>query len=206
MNAQVPLKASFLTSAARANQFPEDVGAEVAFVGRSNAGKSTALNLLTGCKQLARTSKAPGCTQLINFFALNEQQRLVDLPGYGFAKASKQQQSHWQTFLPQYLLKREILRGLVWLMDIRHPLTPTDQRFLPFIVQRQIPTLILLTKADKISKSDQNQVCLAIEQALQYLPFAHEIVIFSATQKIGIVQAQNWVLAKLEQQLITERA
>ena len=163
---------------------------------------STALNLLTSCKKLARTSKTPGCTQLINFFGLDEQRRLVDLPGYGYAKASKAKKSHWQAFLPQYLLKRQGLRGVVWLMDIRHPLTATDQQFLSFVIQRQLPALILLTKADKLAKNAQQRVRQAVKEALAAVPFDYQVLLFSATHKIGVLDAQTWVLARLQEEFV----
>src|SRR5262245_48745088 len=121
------VKAVFLKSAARVSQLPPDLGYEVAFAGRSNAGKSSALNCLTGIKNLARTSKTPGRTQLINLFQLDEERRLVDLPGYGYAKVAMQVKMDWQQNLAHYLEVRNSLKGLVLLMDIRHPLKDLDK-------------------------------------------------------------------------------
>src|SRR3990167_7795714 len=125
--------ATFLKSAAQMHQLPEDKGIEVAFVGRSNAGKSSALNTLTAQKKLARTSKTPGRTQLINLFVLDDERRLVDLPGYGYAKVSETTRLQWQRLLAEYLQKRTALKGLIILMDSRHPLTVLDEQLIDFV-------------------------------------------------------------------------
>ena len=155
----------FLKSAAKLNQLPEDTGIEVAFAGRSNAGKSSALNRLTNIKQLARTSKTPGRTQLINVFTLRDDgKRLIDLPGYGFAQVSKSIKENWQKTLSAYLEYRESLKGLVLLMDIRHPLSPLDEHMLQFARHRGLAVHVLLTKADKISKSKVNSTLLNVKK------------------------------------------
>ena len=119
--------ASFLQSASNLGNAPSDTGSEVAFAGRSNAGKSSAINTLTSNRKLARTSRTPGRTQLINFFSLSDSQRLVDLPGYGYAKVPLKMKQEWNRHMADYLQRRESLRGLILLMDIRHPLTDADE-------------------------------------------------------------------------------
>jgi GTP-binding protein len=147
-------RARFLTSAPSLHKCPSETGAEVAFAGRSNAGKSSAINRLTQNGKLARTSKTPGRTQLINFFALGDEQlRLVDLPGYGYAKVSHAIKAEWQKNLAQYLQERQTLRGLVLLMDIRHPLQEYDTTMLNWAAQGGMPVHVLLTKCDKLSRS-----------------------------------------------------
>lgn len=143
---------SFLISVNNFAQLPPDTGREVAFAGRSNAGKSSALNLLTGQRALARTSKTPGRTQLLNFFQVEPERYLVDLPGYGYAQVPEAIRRHWQALLEQYLRERVALQGLLLLMDSRHPLTPPDQQLLDYCTAREVPTHILLTKADKLSR------------------------------------------------------
>ena len=143
-------QARFLISAAKVDQCPPDEGYEVAFAGRSNAGKSSALNTLTHAS-LARTSKTPGRTQLLNFFTLDEERRLVDLPGYGYAKVPIPLKQHWQRHLEAYLGSRESLVGLVLMMDIRHPLTDFDRLMLDWAQVSRLPVHVLLTKADKLA-------------------------------------------------------
>ena len=142
-------KAAFLQSASAIENAPTDFGSEVAFAGRSNSGKSSAINTLTHQGKLARTSRTPGRTQLINFFSLSEHQRLVDLPGYGFAKVPLAVKKKWNQQLERYLQYRESLRGLVMLMDVRHPLTEPDRQMLSWAEAASMPVHILLTKADK---------------------------------------------------------
>lgn len=132
---------------------PGDTGIEIAFAGRSNAGKSSALNALTEQKNLARTSKTPGRTQLINVFALDDNRRLVDLPGYGFAQVPMAMKLKWQNALGEYLQERKCLSGVVVLMDIRHPLKDLDKQMIQWSVASEIPVLALLTKSDKLAQS-----------------------------------------------------
>lgn len=179
-------QARFLTGARSAGAFPTDEGAEVAFAGRSNAGKSSALNALTGQKSLARTSKTPGRTREINFFTLDEQRRLVDLPGYGYAKVSGQVQAQWHQAMDRYLSGRASLRGLVVLMDIRHPLMPADQELVEWCGAAQIPLHVLLTKSDKLSRNQGLSARFAVERALGQARNGATVQLFSALKKIGI--------------------
>ena len=188
-------QASFLTSAARVEQCPVDEGYEVAFAGRSNAGKSSALNTLTRAS-LARTSKTPGRTQLLNFFTLDEDRRLVDLPGYGYAKVPIPLKLHWQQHLEAYLGSRNSLMGLVLLMDIRHPLTPFDCLMLDWAASINMPMHILLTKADKLTFGAGKAALLKTQRDIQQKwGDTASIQLFSSTKRIGIEQAQ-YVLAQ----------
>lgn len=187
-------QAEFLISAAQYQQFPEDTGKEVAFVGRSNSGKSSALNALTNNKRLARTSKTPGRTQLINFFNLDEQHRLVDLPGYGFAQAPVEAQKKWIALINHYMSFRQSLTGLVLLMDIRHPLTKLDWQMLEWTMPRNLPTHILLSKCDKLPFGKQKATLLEVQKEIKNIP-NFTLQLFSAQNKIG--------LDELKKQLIT---
>src|SRR5688572_24278966 len=151
-------QASFIKSSWQPQQFPTDEGTEVAFAGRSNAGKSSALNAITGRKDLARTSKTPGRTQLINFFALEGAQRLVDLPGYGFAKVPERIREHWQELLTRYVEARGSLVGLVIVMDSRRPMTDFDVQMLDWSGAHDLAVHVLLTKADKLSRGEAGTV------------------------------------------------
>ena len=177
--------AQFLTSAAKLNQCPPDEGWEVAFAGRSNAGKSSAINSLTNNNKLAKTSKTPGRTQLINFFALSESQRLVDLPGYGFAKVPLKVKQEWTRQLENYLQKRQCLRGLIVLMDIRHPLQPFDQQMLDWAASADMPVHILLTKADKLKRGAASATLLKVRSALEPLGERASVQLFSALKQTG---------------------
>lgn len=163
-------RAKFLISApdiAHLDQYlPGDVGVEIAFAGRSNAGKSSALNALTEQKSLARTSKTPGRTQLINVFELDSQRRLVDLPGYGFAQVPLAMKNKWQQALGEYLQKRACLSGVVVLMDIRHPLKDLDMQMIEWAVASEIPVLALLTKSDKLAQSAKMKTVNEVRKAL----------------------------------------
>lgn len=160
--------AEFLTSAPDLARCPPEIGAEVAFAGRSNAGKSSAINKLTGNKKLARTSKTPGRTQLINFFSLetDKELRLVDLPGYGYAKVPIATKLKWQENLAQYLHQRQTLRGLVLLMDIRHPLQEFDTMMLNWGLESQMPVHVLLTKSDKLKRGAAQNTLLKVRRHL----------------------------------------
>ncbi len=158
---------SFLISAAQLHQLPEDLGSEVAFVGRSNVGKSSAINKITGQKQLAKTSKTPGRTQLINFFQVEDNKRLVDLPGYGYAKVAKSIQKRWQQTLDGYLKTRKSLKGLILLSDIRHPFKEFDLMMINWCKSSGLPLHILLTKADKLTRNHANRSLLEKKNELQ---------------------------------------
>ena len=178
-------RARFLTSAAKLHQCPADVGWEVAFAGRSNAGKSSAINSLTGNKKLAKTSKTPGRTQLINFFELSDSQRLVDLPGYGFAKVPLAVKREWTKTLEYYLQRRESLRGLVLLMDIRHPMQEFDAQMLDWSLSAGMPVRILLTKADKLKRGPANNTLLAVRRDLEPYAELASVQLFSALKHEG---------------------
>ncbi|MEN8178530.1 MAG: ribosome biogenesis GTP-binding protein YihA/YsxC [Pseudomonadota bacterium] len=183
-------RATFLTSAARLSQSPPDEGTEVAFAGRSNAGKSSALNTLCNQRSLARTSKTPGRTQLLNFFELDEQRRLVDLPGYGFAKVAEKIKRQWQGALADYIEHRECLRGLILLMDIRHPLKEFDLQMLEWNIHYGLPTHILLTKADKLKRGAANSTLLQVRKAFEDRPEI-TVQLFSSLKKQGIDEAHQ---------------
>ena len=185
----------FEKSISELNQSPEDIGSEVAFVGRSNAGKSTAINSITNRNSLAKTSKTPGRTQLINFFKINDNTRFVDLPGYGFAKASKEKQKSWNRLVTDYIKYRQSLKGVVLIIDIRRGFGEMDLMFLDFYLPLNKQLHILLTKADKLSKQKQS---LILNEAIGNYGSIATIQVFSATKKIGISEAQNKVAEFLE--------
>lgn len=177
--------AHFLKSAAVLSQSPPDLGVEVAFAGRSNAGKSSALNTLCGQKSLARASKTPGRTRLLNFFALDDERRLVDLPGYGYAKVAEDIKRQWQQSLADYIEHRECLRGLILLMDIRHPLKDFDLQMLQWNTHHGLPTHILLTKADKLKTGAAKSTLLQVRRALDDRPEI-TLQLFSSLKHQGI--------------------
>ncbi len=183
-------QAAFLTSANQIKQLPNDEGYEVAFAGRSNSGKSSAINVLTNQKNLARTSKTPGRTQLINFFQLDTERRLVDLPGYGFAKAPQAIKLHWQKVLERYLNERHCLKGLILLMDIRHPLTEFDTQMLEWCQYVDVPTHILLTKSDKLGSNKANNSLQQVKTKIKKLDNT-SIQLFSALKRTGITELQT---------------
>jgi GTP-binding protein len=187
MNADNFLKnIGFLTSANALSQCPEDTGLEVAFAGRSNAGKSSALNCITERTRLAKTSKTPGRTQLINFFDIDEQRRLVDLPGYGYAKVANKVKEHWQRLLERYLEERQSLQGMVLLMDIRHPLKDFDRLMLEWAIDANVKTHILLSKSDKVNQQTKQRTVNAVRK--EYGIYKHLISVqaFSSLKKHGI--------------------
>jgi GTP-binding protein len=184
----------FLTSSWQPHQFPPDQGVEVAFAGRSNAGKSSALNAITGRKDLARTSKTPGRTQLINFFALNERQRVADLPGYGYAKVPEKMRKHWRELMERYVEMRASLGGIVIVMDSRHPLTEFDCQMLEWTGAQNVPTHLLLTKADKLSRGESAGTLKKVRAAVGDAATAQ---LFSAVTKVGVDEARKEVLRML---------
>lgn len=185
----------FLMSCAKLGQLPDDGQPEVALVGRSNAGKSSALNALCGQKQLARVSKTPGRTQLINLFA-SDDGRLADLPGYGYAAVSREQRQSWGKLIGGYLETRETLRGLVVIMDIRHPLTPIDQQLLDWARHRGLPCHCLLTKADKLGFGAAKQTLLGVRRQFGGDP-AFTAQTFSAVSGLGLDEFRAQVRAWL---------
>jgi len=194
-------KAQFLTSAPSLRECPEETGSEVAFAGRSNAGKSTAINTLTANSKLARTSKTPGRTQLINFFALDDagQQRLVDLPGYGYAKVPLATKKQWQAHLSEYLFERQSLRGLILLMDIRHPLQEYDSMLINWAVEAEMPVHVLLTKADKLKRGAAQNTLLQLRKHLAEANVEDLVTVqtFSGLKKAGVEQLKTVLSAWL---------
>ena len=201
MSEQIVLfqKAQFLTSAPDIRHMPEDSGVEIAFAGRSNAGKSSALNALTRQKRLAKTSSTPGRTQLINVFTLSDSQRLIDLPGYGYAKVPLEVKEKWQKALGEYLQMRESLKGLVVLMDIRHPLKDLDQQLIDWAAQSEIPVLALLTKADKLKQGPRKQMLLKVREACLVFGDGVQVELFSSLKKLGLPQVEKTLSAWLLQ-------
>jgi GTP-binding protein len=182
-------QAQFLLGAQHLRQLPADNGIEVAFAGRSNAGKSSALNTITAIKGLARTSKTPGRTQQINLFGLDEGHRLADLPGYGYAKVPPAMKEHWRKTLEQYFNTRDCLRGLILLMDVRHPLTEFDQVMLQWCRHRNMPVHVLLTKADKLKRGPASAALQQVRRFLADYPEA-SVQLFSAHDGQGVDEAR----------------
>jgi GTP-binding protein len=183
-------QATFVVSAANLAACPPDSRAEVAFAGRSNAGKSSAINAVTGQSRLARISKTPGRTQLINFFSLPQERYLVDLPGYGFAKVPLSVKKKWQDELEKYLRRRQALCGLILLSDIRHPLKEFDRQMIDWALQSELPLHVLLTKADKLKRGAAQNTLLAVQKELK----AHSSVsvqLFSSLKNEGVDAARN---------------
>lgn len=180
----------FSTSAPDIRHMPEDEGIEIAFAGRSNAGKSSALNALTRQKRLAKTSSTPGRTQLINVFNLADDIRLIDLPGYGYAKVPIAVRNKWQKALGEYLQKRECLKGLVVLMDIRHPLKDLDQQMIDWAVHSNLQVLICLTKADKLSQSERSKVLKKVKEACLFFGPNVKVIAFSSTRNFGLPEME----------------
>ncbi|WP_298611873.1 ribosome biogenesis GTP-binding protein YihA/YsxC [uncultured Thiothrix sp.] len=179
-------QASFVQSATTPKTLPKESGLEVAFAGRSNSGKSSTINRVCSQKSLARTSKTPGRTQLINFFTLPEGQLLVDLPGYGYAKVPENLKIQWQKFIEAYLTMRTTLKGLILVMDIRHPMTMFDQGLLAWAAHRQLPVHILLNKADKLSRGAMQNTVLAVRKELITYQSPVTVQAFSASSGLGL--------------------
>ncbi|CAH0531092.1 putative GTP-binding protein EngB [Allocatenococcus thiocycli] len=181
----------FITSAPDIRHLPEDEGVEIAFAGRSNAGKSSALNRLTNQKSLAKTSKTPGRTQLINLFKVEEGCHIVDLPGYGFAQVPVEMKNKWQKSLGEYLQKRECLKGLVVLMDIRHPMKDLDQQMIFWAIDSRIPVQVLLTKADKLKSGARKQTLLKIRKQVETFGGDVDVDVFSSLKGLGVDQLRT---------------
>ena len=186
-------QAQYTTSANKFSQLPVDAGKEVAFAGRSNVGKSSAINTLTHRRGLARTSKTPGRTQLINFFEIDSEHRLVDLPGYGFAKVPDRIKQHWQQLISAYLNERQALKGLVVIMDSRRPLTEFDIQMLNWCEYAKMPAHILLTKIDKLSKNEARKTLHSAQKILEHqergIPVS--VQLFSSLKKTGIEEVYD---------------
>lgn len=180
-------EARFIKSADAPGQFVPDTGAEVAVAGRSNAGKSSAINVIVNRRQFARTSKTPGRTRLVNFFALGEDRRLVDLPGYGFAKVADRMRDHWADLMAEYFETRQSLRGMFLIVDIRRLLTDYDQQMLRFADAVGLPTHILLTKTDKLKRG---QAAKALLELRRDLAGAATVQHFSALNRLGEAEAR----------------
>jgi GTP-binding protein len=192
-------KASFLASASRLNNAPPDSGLEVAFAGRSNAGKSSAINTITHQKSLARVSKTPGRTQLLNFFTLDDHRRLVDLPGYGYAKVPEAMHKSWGAMIENYLSRRQALRGVFLIMDIRHPMTEFDGRMIDWCQHFDLPLHVTLTKSDKLSRGAAMDTFHRVTAELnkrQQNPVS--VQLFSSLKRFGIEEAHARLDAWLE--------
>ena len=188
-------KTKFLQSASNITESPEDIGSEVAFVGRSNSGKSSAINVIVNQKNLARISKTPGRTQLINFFEVDKQRRLVDLPGYGYAKTSKKQQKEWGFMIGEYLKYRQTLKGVILIIDIRRGLMELDHAFLDFYLPLNKPLHVLLTKSDKLKK----QACKnSFDSVQSIVGSVASVQLFSSLKKSGSEEAKGKILELLE--------
>lgn len=195
--------AKFTTSAVRLDDCPSDSLKEVAFAGRSNAGKSSAINTLTNQTRLARTSKTPGRTQLINYFEIGENRYLVDLPGYGYAKVPLSVKNQWQQHLEQYLNERAALSGLILLTDIRHAFKDFDLMMIEWSVRANLPIHIMLTKSDKLKRGASQNALLAARKQLVNYPLA-SIQLFSSLSKTGIPELEkkldSWLVGPVEAQ------
>lgn len=189
--------AEFFISAHQLRDLPPATGMEIAFAGRSNAGKSSAINTLANHNRLAYVSKQPGRTQLINFFALGGDKYLVDLPGYGYAKVPEAMRKHWQMVLAAYLSQRTSLHGLVLVMDSRHPLTPLDRQMLDWFGPTGKPIHVLLTKSDKLSRSEAMKTLAAVRKELNDTRGNCTVQLFSSLKKQGVEEAENIIGAWL---------
>jgi GTP-binding protein len=182
-------QARYWLSVDKLSQLPEDSGFEVAFAGRSNSGKSSAINTITQQNALARTSKTPGRTQQIIFFQVDDQHRLVDLPGYGYAKVSEAVKLKWQSTVESYLSRRQSLAGIILTMDIRHPMKAFDEQMIAWCAQANMPLHILLTKSDKLKRAGVAESLRKVQGVLQAYSFEHSVQAFSALKKIGVEEA-----------------
>jgi GTP-binding protein len=196
-------EAQFFISADKLTDLPPPRGVEIAFAGRSNSGKSSAINTLANRNRLAFVSKTPGRTQLINFFSLGNQRFLVDLPGYGYAKVPEAMRLHWQTVLSRYLMERESLHGLVLIMDSRHPLTPLDRQMLDWFLPTGKPVHVLLSKADKLGKQQATATLRNVRAELERAYPNCTVQLFSSLKRVGIEEAETaigkWLAAGLEE-------
>ncbi len=183
--------ATFLISAAKLEQLPADHGLEIAFIGRSNAGKSSALNTITGIKSLAHTSKTPGRTQTINVYQLDSHRRFIDLPGYGYAKVPLTVKARWQETINGYLQMRQSLKGLVIIMDIRHPLKDSDQKIIHWAVECKVPLHVLLSKADKLNHGAAILTLKQVQETLEAIDPSISVQLFSSMDRTGLDEAKK---------------
>lgn len=179
-------QAKFMLSASKVSEAPEDQGKEVAFAGRSNAGKSSALNTLTRQNSLARISKTPGRTQLLNFFEIDEQHKFVDLPGYGYAKVPLAVKKQWHKMMEDYLHQRDSLCGIVLVTDVRHPLTDFDVQMINWCEHMNLPLHMLLTKSDKLNYGAAKNTLLKVQRELQERDVEVTLQLFSSLKKKGV--------------------
>lgn len=186
-------RANFLLSAPNIKHTPEDTGWEVAFAGRSNAGKSSAINTITNQKSLARTSKTPGRTQQLVYFELDEERRLVDLPGYGYAKVPINVQRKWEKELEHYLEERKTLNGLVLLVDIRRSLSDFDEQMLQYAAHLGLEVYVALTKADKLKRNMAKNTLFDVQKRVKNIPTPIQVELFSSLKKDGIEPLHNWL-------------
>ena len=184
-------RTTFVTSAPDISKLPNDVGAEIAIIGRSNSGKSSSINAICDQKALAKTSRTPGRTRLINLFKVNEGKYLVDLPGYGYAQVPEQMKRQWQKAMTDYLQQRKCLCGLVVTMDIRTPLRDHDRMIIDWSIAANLPCLILLTKADKFGVNKRKEMVGEVKTQLSEFGGNFTIIAFSALRKIGIDETRN---------------
>ncbi|SJM95113.1 ribosome biogenesis GTP-binding protein YihA/YsxC [Crenothrix polyspora] len=202
-------QAKFINSAPHLKDTPDDQGLEIAFAGRSNAGKSSAINTLTRQNSLARISKTPGRTQMLNFFAITEQQRFVDLPGYGYAKVPEAVKKQWHALMETYLSQRKSLCGIVLVMDIRHPLTAFDWQMIEWCQHSGLPLHILLSKADKLTFGAAKNTLLAVQKELSGIPVPITLQMFSSLKKTGVDEVhkaldQFFSLSQIETNLMVD--
>ena len=195
-----PLPLTFACAATESKLFPFDEGNEIALCGRSNSGKSTLINALANQKKLAKTSNTPGRTQSINFFQLtnDEAKKIVDLPGFGYAKASKQDQNAWAKLIMSYLEKRAALTGLILIMDMRHPFQNKDLEFLSLCNSLNLPIHLVLTKADKLNNKETQNTLKVVSEKMADYPAIVDSLVFSATKKIGLETLLNKIKLLLE--------
>lgn len=184
-------RAEFLLSVNKWSQLPNDNAIEVAFAGRSNAGKSSAINTISDIKSLCRTSKTPGRTQMINYFSIDASHHLVDLPGYGYAKVPLKVKQHWQNLLERYLIDRSSLSGVMMIMDVRRPLTEYDCLMLQWCQKAEMSAHILLTKADKFKRGAAQNVLLKVQKTLQIDYPGTSVQLFSSLKKTGVEEARE---------------
>ncbi len=195
----------FLISAYKTSQLPDDDGMEIAFAGRSNSGKSTTINALTNHKGLAKVSKTPGRTQLFNCFEFKPNMRLVDLPGYGYAKVPKKMKKHWEKEIDAYLMNRESLIGVVIIMDIRHPMKVFDEQMLTWADQSGLHSHVLLNKSDKLNNNDIKKTLMKVTKEIAKYSQSTTCQVFSALRKVGTAELSQVVSPWFDQSDLTSK-